>query len=554
MKYYYEVALPLNLQKNLIYFSDQKLFPGESVKLSLRNKIYSAVILKPVDLRSGPLSKKKKPFKIKPILSKDPLRPRLSTARLKWLFWLADYYQHSLGLVIHLSFPSYRPPAVKSKKPPSLPTSLTPKESTFKPSSKKPPLTKEQALCLKGITSQGLKGFSAHLLHGVTGSGKTEIYFRLIEPCLREQKSALILVPEIALTPQHIERFSFRFPSEVAFLHSDLSPKQKYLEWQKAVSGEKKILIGARSALFCPLPRLSWIIIDEEHESSFKQEEKLKYQARDSAVVLAKLLNIPVLLSSATPSLESCYNVQKGKYLCHQLKSRVFKTPPPKMELVDMKKQEQAHTLPKYLSNVLFQALKSNLENQKQSALFLNRRGESAFVFCRACGKSLSCLNCDISLTRHQLRHLVCHYCGFREEQPESCPHCGGDLACFGLGTAGLQKDLSTLFPTARILRADRDAVKNHKEWQEILKKIEEKQADILIGTQMIAKGLDFPGLNLMGLILADQGLNYPDFRAKEKSFQLITQVAGRTGRRKEPGRVILQSFKPCASGSARAC
>ncbi len=551
MKYYYEVALPLNLQKNLIYFSDQKFLPGESVKVSLRNKTYLAVILKPACLKSGEL--KKRSFKIKPILSKNSLCPRLSPARLKWLFWLSDYYQHSLGMVIHLSFPSYRPPVRKNKKQEAFrlqDTDFCKNRDSLNPKNPplnliKPSLTKEQKLCLKNIAGQGEKGFSVHLLHGVTGSGKTEIYFRLIEPCLKEQKSALILVPEIALTPQHTERFSCRFPSQVACLHSGLSPKQKYLEWRKLVLGEKKILIGARSALFCPLPRLSWIIVDEEHESSFKQEEKLKYHARDSAVALAKFLNIPLLLSSATPSLESCYNAQKGKYIYHRLKSRVFKTPPPRLEVVDMKKEEKSHFLPKCLSNTLYQALKSNLENKKQSALFLNRRGESAFVFCLRCGRSLYCLNCDISLTQHQSNHLLCHYCGFREEQPESCLKCGGELCSFGVGTAGLQKDLELLFPTARILRADRDAVKNHKEWEEVLKKIEDRSADILIGTQMIAKGLDFPGLTLMGLILADQGLNYPDFRAKEKNFQLITQVAGRSGRRKETGRVILQSFNP---------
>ena len=387
-----------------------------------------------------------------------------------------------------------------------------------------------------------------HLLHGVTGSGKTEIYFHLIEPALKQGKSVLILVPEIALTPQHIEHFSLRFPGQVACFHSGLSPKQKYQQWMTAQEGEKKILIGPRSALFCPLPRLSWIILDEEHESHFKQEEKLKYHGRDAAVYLGKCLNTPVVLASATPSLESWWNAHSGKYFYHSLKKRVFETEAPQLELVDMKKKEERkeNILPYWLSEQLYIALQESLKRKEQAALFLNRRGESSHIFCPACGFYFSCANCDISLTQHQKSHLICHYCGFREEKKESCPQCGAEqLFSFGVGTATVEQELKKLFPSARIARADRDEIKTHKQWERIISRIEKKEVDILIGTQMIAKGLDFPFLNLVGLILADQGLNYPDFRASEKSFQLLSQMAGRSGRRKQVGRVILQSYNP---------
>ena len=526
---YYEVALPLNIKKNLVYSSTLDLKAGENVFVPLKNKKRPAVIL---NKRIAP-----PPFETKAILSKNPDRQSISPARLKWLLWLADYYHHSLGPVIHLSFP---PPAPKRKKtfqnPPQKPPHLSPPVS-------KPQLTEEQTKCLQEI--QKHKGFRTHLLHGITGSGKTEIFFRLIEPCLQQRKSALILVPEIALTPQHIKRFSVRFPNQVACFHSGLSPKEKYQQWMRLLKGEKHILIGPRSALFCPMPKLSWIIVDEEHTGLFKQEEKLKYHGRDSAVYLAQCLNIPIVLASATPSLESYQNAQIGKYFYHSLKKPVFLSSPTKITLVDMKK-ETCPTLPYWLSRPLYEVLKQTLSAGDQSALFLNRRGESNYVFCSTCSYSFSCANCDIALTQHQESHLLCHYCGFRREKPHTCPECKkGNILSFGVGTATVQKELEKLFPSARIQRADRDEVKTHKQWSEILNQIEDRKVDILIGTQMIAKGLDFPHLNLVGLILADQGLNWPDFRSGEKTFQLILQMAGRAGRRKTPGHVMGQSYNP---------
>ncbi len=531
--YHYEVALPLALNKNLIYASSEVFELGTSVFVRLKNQKMRGVVLRGNDV-------KEKSFKVKPILSRDESRETLSPSRLKWLLWLSEYYQHSPGMVIHLSFP---PPGKTISKVSSLPE----KESSKSPflSVKKNTLTAEQKNCLQQIQQYPENQFRTHLLHGVTGSGKTEIYFHLIEPALRQGKSVLVLVPEIALTPQHIKRFSLRFPDLVACFHSGLSPKEKRFQWKDLLKGRKKILIGPRSALFCPLPDMAWIIVDEEHESHFKQEEKLKYHARDSAVYLGKCLNIPVVLASATPSLESWQNVRLGKYVYHGLKKRVFNTPLPQVEVVDMKKTKNQF-LPFWLSEELYQALKSALKNQEQSALFLNRRGESSYVFCSVCGKCFSCANCDISLTQHQESHLLCHYCGFREEKPSFCPDCGAEkIFSFGVGTASLQKDLKNLFPKARIQRADRDEVKTHKEWESVLLRVEKREVDIIVGTQMIAKGLDFPHLNLVGFILADQGLNWPDFRSAEKSFHLLTQMTGRSGRRKKMGQALLQSYNP---------
>ena len=544
---YYEVALPLNLKKNLIYSSDRVFQKGQSVVVSLKSKPLSAVVLGECPAPSNP------GFTIKPILREDPRRKPLPPLRLKWLLWLARYYHHDPGQTLRLSFPPGAPLKVgvrAGKKERSLRENGAGADPAPAPPVRKPILTEEQERCLREIQLAGQKkpGFCVHFLHGVTGSGKTEIYFRLIEPALQKKQSVLVLVPEIALTPQHIKRFSERFPGETACFHSGLTPRQKREQWTALLNGEKHILIGPRSTLFCPLPRLSWILVDEEHESHFKQEEKLKYHGRDAAIYLGKCLNIPVLLASATPGLESLQNILIGKYLRHRLKHRVFKTPACKIEVVDMRREKTINSgLPYWLSQTLKTALTDALQTGDQSALFLNRRGESTGLFCRTCAYTFNCINCDIALTRHQSSHLLCHYCGYRREEPPVCPECGGEEGFFSfkMGTAGLEKELQNLFPGARIARADRDEIKTHKQWALLLERMEKKQVDILIGTQMIAKGLDFPFLNLVGLMLADQGLNHPDFRSAEKSFQLITQMAGRAGRRKKTGRVILQSYNP---------
>ncbi len=531
-KYYYEVTILKAIKINLIYFSNIIFEPGTCVRVPLRNQKVLAVVLREV-------VRPKRLFHIKSILSLDKNHPPISSARLKWLMWIASYYCYSLPSVIRSSFFFSRIKIGKDRK-----KIQTPKIKYPLSPANLPNLTKEQDKCVKEISCYSKKGFKVHLIHGVTGSGKTEIYLRLIEPFLLNHKSVLVLVPEIALTPQHIERFSLRFPNQVACFHSGVTPKEKSIQWMSVLKEEKKILIGPRSVLFCPIPHLAFIIVDEEHESHFKQEDKLKYHGRDTAIYLGKCLDIPVVLGSATPSIESWWNAKTHKYKYHHLKNRVFRSSPPKIEVVDMRKKED--NLNYWLSPELHEALEQTLKKGEQGALFLNRRGETGYVFCSACGFHFSCPNCDISLTQHQGCFLTCHYCLWRQEKPEFCPQCAfSQLSTFGLGTQALEKQIAELFPTAKLVRADRDQIKNHKDWIQLIRQVEKKEVDILVGTQMIAKGLDFPYLNLVGLVLADQGLNRPDFRSAEKSFQLITQMAGRSGRRKQKGRVILQTYNP---------
>lgn len=541
--YCYEVVTPYPLRQNLIYQSELRFSSGAFVFVPLKNKVVPAVILKKI-------SRPKQNIKLKNILLLKNGLADLDSARLKWLNWLANYYHYHPAKVIHTSFPfasSYSEEQfIRKQNRKEKQTEIKEEEIIDTVKVSLPVLTEEQSRCIQDIQAHEKKGFVVHLIHGVTGSGKTEIYFRLIEPAVSQGRSVLVLVPEIALTPQHIERFSKRFPGQVACLHSGLTGKEKKQQWTAVLEGRKKILIGPRSALFCPLPNPAWIIVDEEHEAHFKQEDNLKYHGRDCAVYLGKCLNIPVVLASATPSLESWQNAKAGKYMYHSLKKKVFQSVSSKLEVVDMTKQIKEPDRPWWMSDVLFQSIKNSLQQQEQVALFLNRRGEKGFIFCSACGFQFFCPNCDISLTQHQESHLLCHYCGFQQEQKDVCPQCGEqELRGFGLGTQALQKELKLLFPKSRVARADRDEVPNHKEWADLIKQVENKEVDILIGTQMIAKGLDFPNLNLVGVISADQGLSRPDFRSAEKHFQLITQMSGRAGRRKKSGRVILQTFNP---------
>jgi primosomal protein N' (replication factor Y) len=399
--------------------------------------------------------------------------------------------------------------------------------------------------------------FSTHLVFGVTGSGKTEVYMQLLEEVLARGQRGLVLVPEISLTPQLIHRFASRFGDKIAVLHSQLTDRERTNQWWDMVEGRKSILIGARSALFCPIENLGMIVVDEEHEPSFKQEEKLKYHGRDAAIMLGKFANCPVILGSATPSLESWKNAQEKRYHLHQLQSRVEGRSLPQIAVIDMRELKQqvyekklSTELPSWLSPQLHTAIRETLQRKKQTALFLNRRGMAPVVLCPSCGFVHECPNCDISLTLHGASHLVCHYCDYHENFREICPDCKeGEMTALGLGTEMLEKEMQKLFPEARIARADRDEINSRADLEELIEKMETREIDILVGTQMIAKGLDFSELNLVGLILADVGFNIPDFRSPERSFQLITQVSGRSGRHvaagETPGQVIIQTYNP---------
>lgn len=471
---------------------------------------------------------------------------------IKWLEWLAQYYIYPVGRVATLAYPPSEKAnkTRKSSRPPVIP--LLQAETP-------PEMTEEQRQCFESLSR--FQKFSAHLVFGVTGSGKTEVYLRLLEKALAEGKTGLVLVPEISLTPQLIQRFVRRFGDKIAALHSQLTPRERTNQWWDIMEGRKSILIGARSALFCPIRNLGLVIVDEEHEPSYKQDEKLKYHGRDAAVMLAKLADCPVVLGSATPSLESWKNALEKKYHLHTLRNRVANRSLPEMLVVDLReekasdeaqqlKQEKYSHLPFWMSPLLYEKLNETLSRGDQAALFLNRRGVAQMVLCPACGHTRECPNCDINLTLHHHSHLVCHYCDYHESLKDKCPDCSdGHLESIGLGTELVEADLGKLFPDKKIARADRDEIQNRADLESLIVEMEEGTIDILVGTQMIAKGLDFPKLKLVGLVLADVGFNLPDFRSTERSFQLITQMSGRSGRHvkpgESPGTVIVQTYNP---------
>lgn len=384
------------------------------------------------------------------------------------------------------------------------------------------------------------------LLQGITGSGKTEVYLQTIAEVLDRGEGALVLVPEIALTPQMVHRFKGRFGELVAVLHSGLSNGEKYDEWRKIEKGEARVVVGARSSVFAPIENLGIIVIDEEHETTYKQSESPRYHARDVAVWRAERHNCPVVLGSATPALESRARASKGVYTLLELNNRVNSRPLPKVEVIDMR-EEMRKGNSTLFSNPLQQSIRDRLSKGEQSVLMLNRRGYSAFVMCRDCGFVLQCPNCDISQTLHMDSHsMKCHYCGHEEGIPKICPTCQGRrIRYFGTGTQKIEEELQELFPEARILRMDVDTTRRKGAHERLLQKFGNHEADILLGTQMIAKGLDFPNVTFVGVLNADTALGLPDFRSAEKTFQLLTQVSGRAGRGEIKGDVVIQTYNP---------
>lgn len=386
-----------------------------------------------------------------------------------------------------------------------------------------------------------------YLLEGITGSGKTEVYLQVIAEVLNQGKTAIMLVPEISLTPQMVQRFKSRFGEHVAVMHSGLSQGEKYDEWRKIERGEAEVVVGARSAIFAPIENIGVIIVDEEHEASYKQEETPRYHARDLAIWRSEYHHCPVVLGSATPSLESRARAQKNVYHRLRLTQRANQAATlPTIDVVDMRQEVENGNVSSF-SMSLQEKLQERLEKNEQSVLLLNRRGYSSFVMCRDCGYVLPCPNCDISLTLHMdSKTMKCHYCGHEERIPYRCPNCGQDkIRYYGTGTQKVEEELQTLLPDSRILRMDVDTTRRKGAHEKILRTFGEGQADILLGTQMIAKGLDFPNVTLVGVLNADTALNLPDFRSSERTFQLLTQVSGRAGRAEKPGEVIIQSFNP---------
>ena len=387
--------------------------------------------------------------------------------------------------------------------------------------------------------------FSGMLLHGVTGSGKTAVYLAGMRSVLEAGRSAILLVPEIGLTPAVAADLHQIFGDEVAILHSALSDRERAEQWHRIKRGEARMVVGTRSAVFAPVSDLALVIVDEEHDSSYKQEETPRYHARDVAVVRAKMSNAVVVLGSATPSLESYFNAKKNKYALVELPDRVEQRPLPEVEIVDMRQEFQETGHDQVISRKLAAEIKDRLDRKEQVMVLLNRRGYSPVVLCRTCGKKLECQNCAIALTHHKREHkMVCHYCGYTAPVPKACVHCGSEYVYFlGTGSEKLEELLHGMFPQARIARLDRDTVRGHEDFERTLNALNEGELDLLVGTQMIAKGHDIHGVTLVGVVGADAALGMPDFRAAERTFQLLTQVAGRAGRGQSPGKVILQTY-----------
>ena len=417
-------------------------------------------------------------------------------------------------------------------------------------------LNAAQQAALNTITSAvETEGFRPHLLHGVTGSGKTAVYLAAMQHALAQGKSAILLVPEIGLTPAMAAQLHHTFGSEVALLHSALTPEERSEQWHRIRRGEARVVVGTRSAIFAPVENIGLIIVDEEHDSSYKQESTPRYHARDTAVMRAKLASATVVLGSATPSLESWHNAQRGKYTRIEMHERVNQRPLPQVELIDMRREFQETGQEHLFSRALIEETQATLARGEQAIILLNRRGYSFVVMCRACGEKLQCENCSISLTYHKPvpgsddrahagQRLECHYCGYKRTVPKRCPKCDSEHLYFlGAGSQQGEERLQGIFPNARIGRMDRDTVRGRSDMERLLMRLHSGEINLLVGTQMIAKGHDIHGVTLVGVVGADFALGLPDFRAAERVFQLLTQVSGRAGRGELPGKVLVQTY-----------
>jgi primosomal protein N' (replication factor Y) (superfamily II helicase) len=462
--------------------------------------------------------------------------PPLPADFLKLCEFASSYYQAAFGEVVMQALPV----GLKRLDPPSRRQARASRSPAVQP---RPELTAEQSVAVEAIDPAA--GFAAHLLHGVTGSGKTEVYLRLIERALAAGQQILLLVPEINLTPQLEGRVRARFPETgVVSLHSELAEAARERNWRAAFAGEASIVLGTRLAIFTPMPRLGLIIIDEEHDSSFKQQDGMRYSARDVGVFRAHQLGIPILLGSATPSLESWANAQTQRYNMLPLKERANpEASLPQVHVLDTRKM----VLQEGVSEALIASLKDRLARGEQSLVFLNRRGYAPVLACPACGWTSRCTRCAANMVLHLAdRRLRCHHCGCEHRVPKACPTCGNqDIHPFGRGTQRLEGWLKEQFPEARILRVDRDSVKSRKQWESMLERIHGGEADILVGTQMLAKGHDFPKLTLVGVLGADSALFAADWRAPERLFAQLMQVAGRAGRAELKGEVLIQTQYP---------
>ncbi len=561
---YADVAVCLPLARTFVYRLNEPVEPGCRVVVPFRKREVEGFVIgfresAPADMEV---------HEIGSVLDAIPLL-RPDTFRL--CRWIADYYVTPIGEVLKAALPPgisrkhvdglrHSPPrrgGVDARSEAKAQTGWSNRQNvsavlTTPALRATPPLrggefalTTDQGKALSTIT--GSPGFHPILLHGITGSGKTEVYMQAVEHFLHAGKTSLILVPEIGLTPQLNDRFAKRFPNQIAILHSSITKRQRIDEWLRIYRGEVPIVIGTRSAVFAPLANLALIVVDEEHETSYKQEDTPRYHARDTAVMRAKLAGAAVVLGSATPSMESFYNAESRKYDYMMLATRVEGRPLPAVEIVNMRDEYAAEGKQVVLSRRLLQAVSARLERGEQTMILLNRRGYAAFLLCRHCGFTFQCNSCSVGMTYHRsIEKLLCHYCGLARRPPGRCPECDSEYIHYvGEGTERLEAELKHLFPDARIGRIDRDAMRHIRDYDRVLGGFRSGDIDILAGTQMIAKGHDFPRVTLVGVIGADAPLALPDFRAAERTFQLLTQVAGRSGRGDRPGEVVIQSYFP---------
>ncbi len=601
-KKFIQVAVPAPLYSCFDYLTpegadEQALHPGCRVKVPFGRRFQVGVILGHTDNTDVPASK------LKAVQSTFDAAPLIPGDLLQILKWAASYYQYPIGEVIHAALPALlrkgNPPSIKGPMLWRTGADNIDPETTFKRAPRQQQLythlrqydqglTDEQLnsqfenwrAAMKALVSKGLvtsieqpclpdaittaepgpklnaqqqsvinainshaAGYKTHLIHGITGSGKTEVYISLAEQALASGKQVLVLVPEISLTPQLTDRFRKRLGVRTAALHSGLNDSQRLCAWSTAAQNDAQLVIGTRSAVFTPMPRLGLIIIDEEHDGSYKQQDGFRYNARDLSLVRAQQSGVPVILGSATPSLESLFNSYAGRYQLHTLRQRAGTSQTPRIELVNLCKQK----LQEGLSPILLASVDRHLQNEGQVLLFLNRRGYAPLLMCHECGWTTSCRRCDAHMTYHKNRKLLrCHHCGAESAVPDTCGHCGSNtLLSIGAGTERIEQFLSTLYPDTRIARIDRDTTRRKGSLHKKLEQARRGSARILIGTQMLAKGHDFPNITLVGVLDTDQGLYSSDFRASEDLAQLITQVAGRAGRADKPGEVLIQTHHP---------
>lgn len=536
-----EVALDLPIQGTLTYKLPERLLglvrPGCVVRVPLRKKQALGVVLLVHQAPGGP----QEPKEVLELLDEEPV---FSDVDLQWYRWAARYYMHPLGQVLGTALRPMLPCLTRSR---------TSQEGRCfageEPISATGfPLTSDQARALKEIEPAVRQGrFQSFLLWGVTGSGKTEVYIRAAKVALECGKQTMVLVPEISLTHQLVREFRSSFGECIAVLHSRLSKGERAFMWKGVRQGRFPLVLGARSAVFAPCERLGLIIVDEEHDPAYKHEESFRYNARDLALVRGKLAQCPVLLGSATPSMETYYNARQGRFRMLRLPERVGGGCLPRAQVVDLRKRFRSREKAQIISSVLEEAMRETLNRGEQVLLFLNRRGFATFLLCPECGYVFKCANCEVALVHHLSdKALRCHYCGWRRPALPICPSCNStSISDLGVGTEALELQVRRRFPEARVVRMDKDTTSRKHAQREILKTWRKGEADVLIGTQMIAKGHHVPNVTLVGVIMADTSLNLPDFRASERTFQLLLQVAGRAGRGDKAGKVILQTYNP---------